>query len=134
MPELTVGQATDQVERHLSDAIAALPDRPSLRPLRHSARPCPDPVTGEDGDTVMVSRGYWLEGLDQQPGVYLDALRTHWSSHGFRVEADTHPVPRFVTVEHQTDGYGMSVVVSDTGMLSISASSPCAVPDDDVAL
>lgn len=131
--ELTQRRATDLVEGHLRSAIAALSDTPTLRPLRNGRRPCPDPVTGEDGPTVSISRGFWLLDLDPDRTVgHLGTLREHWSDAGFRITADTYPVERIVTVEND-DGFTMSVVVSDTGVLSISASSPCAVPDDTAA-
>lgn len=127
--DLTEDDAVDQVEAYLRSAIEALPDEPELRALREGRRPCPDPLTGEDGPTVTVGRGYWLLGLDAARNHdYLTAIRTYWAESGFLVTGDTSPAERFVSVEHEDDGFRMSVVVSDAGVLSISASSPCAAP------
>lgn len=128
MPEdLTEDEAVDQVEAYLRAAIEALPDVPELRALREGRRPCPDPLTGEDGSTVTVGRGYWLLGLDAgRNHAYLAAIRTFWAENGFLITGDTAPAERFVSVEHEEDGFRMSVVVSDAGVLSVSASSPCA--------
>ena len=131
MPEMTEKQAIEVLKSLLHSAIAAMPATPSLRPLRRDTQPCTDPITDEDGSSVTVSRGYWLIGLDPQRTTdYVQALRSHWSASGFRITADTRPRDRWVVVEQRDGGYRMSVIVSDTGVLSISASSPCVAMDD----
>lgn len=124
----TEHDATALVEAHLRDAIAALPDQPALRPLRNGRRHCADPVTGEDSDTVAITRGFWLDGIPaNRVGPSLAALRAHWGEHEFEIIADTSPVERFVEVQN-AEGYRMSIVVSDAGVLSIGASTPCVLP------
>ena len=131
MPELTESHASEIVESLLRNAIATLPRPPRLKSLRAGAHPCTDPVTDEYESTVTVGRGYWLLGLDpKRATVYVEALRVHWLANGFLITADTRPQNRFVAVEQEDSGFRMSVTVSDTGVLAISASSPCVAPDN----
>lgn len=130
-PRATVGAAIARLEGYLSAAVAVLPVPCSLRRFRAEQRRSPDPETGDYGAHVELTRGYWLDGIGpDHVAACFEAIHDHWIDAGFVVVSDARPDGWFLSVANPADLYRMSLVASDAGTLSISATSSRVLPDD----
>ncbi|MDV6011830.1 hypothetical protein F8178_04950 [Haloechinothrix sp. LS1_15] len=128
-PTITEEQARDRAEQHLHDAIAALPDQPSLRQLSDYSDACTDPTDGGPQGRYQVGMTYWLDDLPKEKNrEYLDVLYAHWEANNYRIRGDRRDRGS-IYVEHNDDAFRMSIRTSDEGDLSLGASSPCIWPE-----
>ncbi|WP_051065451.1 hypothetical protein [Nocardiopsis potens] len=122
---LDEAEAGERVEKHIADAVGALPGEVELEDVGNglvSASCETDPL-------ITVSRSYWLRGLPEEDiEQNVDLLVEHWEGSGFAVTGDLRPDDVFVTAENEEDGFTMTVAASIQGSLSIDASSPCIDP------
>jgi hypothetical protein len=141
MQTLDERQATERVERHMASAVDALVEAglPVERELVSELRTeCTDPDDFGPKGRIQVARRYWLRGTGFEA---FDVLRAWWASSGYRVLEDSpdravedmrtgqrHPAP-LLWVEHDGDGFRMTLVSSASGDLSLVATSPCIWPD-----
>ena len=141
MQTLDERQATERVERHIALAVDALADAglPVERELVSELRTeCTDPTDFGPAGRIQVARRYWLRGT---PFEAFEAALAHWTSNGYRVLEDArdravedmktgerHAAP-LLWVEHDGDGFRMTLVSSASGDLSLVATSPCIWPD-----
>ncbi|MBA0125148.1 hypothetical protein H0B56_06300 [Haloechinothrix sp. YIM 98757] len=130
-PTLTEEQARDRAEQHIQEAIAALPDEPTLNLLSDYSDECTDPTDNGPQGRYQVGKTYWLDDLSpERNDAYLDALRAHWEANNYRISSDNRPDDRTITVEHNEDAFRMSVVARpDDQRLSLGAGSPCIWPE-----
>ena len=142
MQTLDEQQATGRVERHIAHAVAALPTRPRLELASELRTECDDPTDFGPKGRIQVSRRYWLAGLPRErTREVFDALHEHWLAGDYRVLEDgrdravedmttgeVRPAP-LLWVEHNRDGFRMTLVGSAGGDLSLVATSPCIWPD-----
>ncbi|OQO94708.1 hypothetical protein B1813_00980 [Saccharomonospora piscinae] len=131
MRTMTEDEAAQRAEEHIRRAVAALPEKPALTPLRADSAECLDPSDNGPRGRYEVGRSYWLDDLPgERNAEFVDALVEHWSAHDYRVLTDKRETKnRFVSVEHRGDAFRMSVKQSVEGDLSLGASSPCVWPD-----
>jgi hypothetical protein len=134
-------QATDRLAQHVARAVAALPGPPELVLASELRTDCDDPTDFGPTGRIQVSRRYWLTGLLVGSDEIFDALRVHWLSSGYRILEDARdravedtttgevrPAP-LLWVEHDVDGFRMTLVSSVNGDLSLVTTSPCIWPD-----
>lgn len=132
MNTITQQQAIERVDRYIADAVAALPDEPTLTPgLEQLSSECIDPTDNGPRNRIQVLKSYDLDGISKdRNGDYFDALRQWWTTHGFRVLDEDQTVPRRIQVEHNSDGFRMGLAeASDGSFMSLGATSPCIWPD-----
>lgn len=117
-------QASERVEKHISDTVAVLPDSLSMEPVGSTvSAPC------EPDHLITVSKRYWLDGLPAEENEqYVDALVEYWTANGYTVVDDLRPDKLFVSVRNDKDKFRMSLRTSVQDDLAISASSPCLDP------
>ncbi len=132
MRTLTEQQAMERVERHIGDAVAALPvnarldEAPTVSPL-----PCDDPSDQGPLGRVTVAKVYWLRDLPKDRTAELfEAMHSYWLSHDYRVLDDHRDlrVPALF-VESNRDAFRMSLQANVRGDLLISSTSPCVWPE-----
>jgi hypothetical protein len=131
MRTMTEDEATQRAEDHIRRAVAALPEQPTLTPLRSGSTECLDPTDNGPQGRYEVSRSYWLDDLPKDRNAeFVDALYEYWTANNFRVLTDKRDAhDRFVSVENNDDAFRMSVKQSVEGDLSLGASSPCIWPN-----
>ena len=124
----TQTEATAQVQSALDDAVAALPAGAKLEEVLLPGFPtskCDETSDPNPSGLVFVNISRWLRGLPVSDNAdTVAALRNHWTSTGWAVDADQSPT--FLNVTRA--GYGMSISSNPKGELTISASSPCVTP------
>ncbi|WP_017592091.1 hypothetical protein [Nocardiopsis potens] len=122
---LDEARAGELAEKHLADAVAALPGGAEMEPGGAESAvgsPC------ADRDLVAVAKRYSLDSLPaEESKEAVDALVTHWSINGYTVQEDLRPDEPFVSVRDRNDEFQLSVHggSGEDGEFSISASSPC---------
>lgn len=136
MRTLDEARATERLEQHLAAAVAVLEPTPRLTPASFLTTPCDDPTDHGPLGRVQVSRSYWLDGAG---ATAVDALYEHWTRAGYRVLEDGRhrtvldadgrpgPAPR-LWVEHDGDGFRLTLYANRGGDLSLAATSPCIWP------
>lgn len=135
-------RATDLLGQHVARAVAALPVAPRLELASELRTECDDPTDFGPKGRIQVSRRYWLADLPAgRTGEIFDAMRRHWLANDYRVLEDApdravedmktgqvRPAP-LLWVEHNGDGFRMTLVSSVGGDLSLVTTSPCIWPD-----
>lgn len=131
MRTLTKQQASERADKHIHQAVSALPVEPSLRLHDDSATECQDPTDGGPRGRYEVGKTFWLDELSPERNTeFVDALYKHWSENGYSVLSDKRSSnDKYVWVENPNDSFRMSVQQSKNGDLSLTATSPCVWPD-----
>lgn len=141
MQTLDEGQAGQRLEQHVAAALRAFGTPPAVELASELRTECDDPTDFGPKGRIQVSRRYWLRGLDTAAADGFDVLHRHWTSSGYRVLEDardravvdgktgeTLPAP-LLWVEHEGDGFRMTLVSSARGHVSLSTTSPCIWPE-----
>ncbi|MGH4020428.1 MAG: hypothetical protein ACRDT0_14570 [Pseudonocardiaceae bacterium] len=131
MNTITQQHAIERVDRHIADAVAALPVDPQLTlAFEDLSSECMDPTDNGPRNRITVVKRYWLDGIPKDDNrSYFDALRQWWTSHGFRVLEDDQTGDMYLWVENNADGFRMSLQESGEGSVSLSVTSPCIWPN-----
>ncbi len=125
-------QADQRAEEHVRRAAAVLSPAPRLEREQFLTFQCKDPSDLGSEERIQVSRSYWLRDLPKERNrEYFDKLYQHWTQNGYRVLKDDRSDPDnpALFVEHEEDGFRMSLESSVQGDLSLGATSPCIWPD-----
>lgn len=123
---ITLAEANRRVEEYVSRARTALPPDANLRlDYLEKAGSCSDPTDNGPRNRLTASRHYSIDGVqrDRIPS-YFDALRRWWVEHNFRV-LDNNPRYEFLWVEHNEDGFQMTLKSNPSGELYLISGSPC---------
>ncbi len=133
MNTITQQQAIERVDRHITDAVAALPVEPQLTlAFEQLDGACTDPTDNGPRNRILVAQRYWLDGIPKDKDsnrAYFAAVREWWTNHGFRILEDDRTGDMYLWVENNADGFRMSLQESAEGSVSLSATSPCIWPD-----
>lgn len=131
MRTLTKEQASQRIDEHIKSAIAALPVKPSLSSLGGTSMECEDPTDHGPRGRYEISETYWLNDIPKSRNrEFVDTLYRHWEHNNYRIRDDERAEDdKYVSVEHNDDGFRMSIAQNDDGDLSLGASSPCVWPD-----
>ncbi|WP_198533086.1 hypothetical protein [Carbonactinospora thermoautotrophica] len=125
-------QADQRAEEHIQRAVAAVfTPPPRLERQLFITLECEDPTDLGPKGRVQVARGYWVRDLPKERNrEYLDKLYEYWTRNGYRVLEDDRADPNSpaLFVEHNDDGFRMSLQANFQGDLTISATSPCIWP------
>jgi hypothetical protein len=132
-PTLNEQQATDRVQRHIGDTVAVIqpPPRLEIQSPLHTMQ-CDIPSDNGPLGRIVISRGYWLEGIPvERNAEVFAAVERYWVNNGWVIlNDDTSSEARpFLSVENRADSFRMSLQTSVDGELSIGASSPCVWPN-----
>jgi len=131
MRTLTKEQAAERADEHIKRAVAALPVDPSLSMQEPLPMECADPSDNGPRGRYTIDRRYRLEDLPKDRNTeFVNTLYQYWKNNNYRILADKRARDdKFISVEHNGDGFRMSVTNSGPGKLTIGASSPCVWPD-----
>jgi len=131
MHTLTTEQAAQRAKEHVQHAVAALPIQPSLTKKSGLSTECLDPDDDGPQGRYEVDRSYWLDDIPKDRNTEIvNTLHQHWKNNNYRILSDKRASDdKFISVEHNGDGFQMSVLQSDEGDLSLGAASPCVWPD-----
>ncbi|MEU3623393.1 hypothetical protein [Amycolatopsis coloradensis] len=129
-PTMTIKQANQRVEDHLTRVREALPVEAHYELKRAEEQgPCLDPTDGGPNKRVVANRSYEVLGLPKEniPS-YFTAVKAWAGTHDFRV-LDNNPPNEYLWLENNTDSFRMAMQANDLGKLYLIASSPCVWPD-----
>ncbi len=129
-PTMTIKQANQRVEDHLSRVREALPAEARYQlDYAEERGSCLDPTDGGSAERVVANRSYEVLGLPKEniPS-YFTAVKTWAGNHDFRV-LDNNPPNEYLWLENNTDSFRMAMKANHLGKLYLIASSPCVWPD-----
>jgi hypothetical protein len=123
---LTEQQANEQADQRIGDAAGQLSPRPELVRKPNQDTVCRG-LSSNGPDKLTVGRVYELRGLPTDRAAdYVDVLRRHWTSQGYRIMDDAATYP-LVRAEHPKDGFKLSFSVR-AGVPELSAVLSCIWP------
>ncbi|MFE1168708.1 hypothetical protein [Nocardiopsis sp. NPDC058789] len=124
-------QAEERVEEHLQNSTGAFAEDITLENAGAvNTPPCDDARSGVPEGLVQVSKGYRLRDLPHEDnGENVRVLIEHWESNGYAVREDARGETNFVSVEHEDDGFVLSLRESVQGTVTLRAASPCIWPE-----
>lgn len=129
-PTITQNEAMRRADEYVQRSLKALPTQAQLEKQSSDITSCDDPSDNGPKGRVIASNSYWIRGLPKESNQkYFDDLLHYWKSNGFSVLDDARPEDYFISVEHNSDGFRMSLEAGRTGAINIGASSPCVWPD-----
>lgn len=128
---MTEDEAAEKVQGHIDGVITALPEEAEIEAWQGpNFAACDDPTDGGSKNRVTVSETFWVRGLPVEDNdANIDLMYEYWTDNGYQILRDKRPEKMSVTVEHEESSFRMGVRVSNTGSLSLNASSPCVWPD-----
>ncbi|WP_410605995.1 hypothetical protein [Amycolatopsis sp. lyj-90] len=129
-PTMTIKQANQRIEDHLSQVREALPAEARYQLTYSEERgPCLDPTDGGSAERVVANRSYEILGLPKEniPS-YFTAVKAWAGNHDFRV-LDNNPPNEYLWLESNSDSFRMALQSNHLGKLFLKGSSPCVWPD-----
>ncbi|MCX9191690.1 hypothetical protein C3Y87_09730 [Carbonactinospora thermoautotrophica] len=126
-------QADQRAEEHIQRAVAAVfTPPPRLERQLFLTFQCKDPSDLGSEERIQVTRRYWLRDLPKERNrEYFDKIHEYWTHNGYHVLEDDRADPNnpALFVEHNDDGFRMSLQANFQGDLTIGATSPCIWPN-----
>src|SRR5699024_3378780 len=114
MRTLTKEQAAERADEHIKSAVAALPVEPSLSMQEPLPMECADPSDNGPRGRYTINRRYRLNDLPKGRNTeFVNMLYRYWKHNNYRILDDDRSADnKFISVEHNGDGFRMSVINS----------------------
>jgi hypothetical protein len=140
MRALDESQAAVRAERHVMLAVGALSGTPGLELESELRTACDDPTDFGPKGRVQLSRRYRLTNVDVAAQEAFDRLHAHWLRSRYRLLDDGRRrtvqdmssgevlAAPLLWVEHNDDGFRLTLVGDVRGRLSLIVTSPCVWP------
>ncbi|WP_161626430.1 hypothetical protein [Nocardiopsis xinjiangensis] len=132
-PTITQEEATEKVQEHAQNTLAALPQKAELEELSEpSSSPCGDGTIFGPNDRVAVGVSFWIHKIPEEDNeTTLELLHDHWTDNGYQILNDSRPDDTFINARNEEDSFLVATQYNKNGTLSLTVGSPCLWPDGD---